>query len=146
MSDRLLTIGELARRAGVSTAALRYYEELGLLPTAARIAGQRRYPESAVGLVGIILLLGDVGFSLAERKAFMASHAVALDDCGGSFGASSPSSMTRSPRPRPPARPSFTRCAARTKTSSNAPTSPASSPPASPVNRSTKPTGTSADP
>jgi DNA-binding transcriptional MerR regulator len=80
MSDRLLTIGQLARRAGVSTAALRYYEELGLLPTAARIAGQRRYPESAVGLVGIILLLGDVGFSLAERKAFMASHAVALDD------------------------------------------------------------------
>jgi MerR-like DNA binding protein len=57
MSDRLLTIGELARRAGVATSALRYYEELGLLPTAARISGQRRYPESAVGLVGIILLL-----------------------------------------------------------------------------------------
>jgi DNA-binding transcriptional MerR regulator len=80
MSDRLLTIGELARRAGVATSALRYWEELGLLPTAARISGQRRYPESAVGLVGIILLLRDVGFSLAEQKAFMASRAVALDD------------------------------------------------------------------
>jgi MerR family copper efflux transcriptional regulator len=79
MSDRLLTIGELARRAGVATSALRYYEELGLLPMAARIAGQRRYPESAVGLVGIILLLRDVGFSLAEQKALMASHAVMLD-------------------------------------------------------------------
>jgi len=80
MSDRLLTIGELARRAGVATSALRYYEEFGLLPTAARISGQRRYPESAVGLVGIILLLRDVGFSLAEQKALMASRAVALDD------------------------------------------------------------------
>ena len=80
MSDRLLTIGELARRAGVATSALRYYEELGLLPTAARISGQRRYPESAVELVGIILLLRDVGFSLAEQKALMASRAVALGD------------------------------------------------------------------
>jgi DNA-binding transcriptional MerR regulator len=79
MSDRLLTIGELARRAGVSTAALRYYEERGLLPPAARTSGQRRYPESAVGRVGIILLLGDVGFSLAERKVFMASRG-ALED------------------------------------------------------------------
>jgi DNA-binding transcriptional MerR regulator len=66
VSDRLLTIGELARRAGVATSALRYYEERGLLPTAARISGQRRYPESAVGLVGIILLLRDVGFSLED--------------------------------------------------------------------------------
>jgi len=80
MSDRLLTIGELARRAGVATSAVRYYEELGLLPTPARIAGQRRYPESATGLVGIILLLRDVGFSLAEQKAFMASRAAAPGD------------------------------------------------------------------
>jgi MerR family redox-sensitive transcriptional activator SoxR len=80
MSDRLLTIGELARRAGVAASALRYYEELGLLPTTARISGQRRYPESAIGLVGFILLLRDVGFSLAEQKALMASRAVALDD------------------------------------------------------------------
>jgi DNA-binding transcriptional MerR regulator len=79
MHDGLLTIGELARRAGVATSALRYYEELGLFAPA-RISGQRRYPESAVGLVGIILLLRDVGFTLAEQKALMASRAVALDD------------------------------------------------------------------
>jgi DNA-binding transcriptional MerR regulator len=80
MPDQLLTIGELARRAGVATSALRYYEELGLLPTAARISGQRRYPESAVGLVGAILLLRDVGFSLAEQKTLMAARAVGRDD------------------------------------------------------------------
>jgi MerR family copper efflux transcriptional regulator len=80
MPDSQLTIGELARRAGVATSAVRYYEELGLLPAPARIAGQRRYPESAVGLVGTILLLRDVGFSLAEQKALMASRANALND------------------------------------------------------------------
>ena len=80
MSERLLTIGELARRAGVATSALRYWEDLGLLPAPARISGQRRYPESAVALVGVILLLRDVGFSLAEQKALMASRGVALDE------------------------------------------------------------------
>ena len=68
----LLTIGELARRTGVTTSALRYYEELGLLPAPARISGQRRYPESAARLVAAILLYSDAGFTLAEQKALMA--------------------------------------------------------------------------
>jgi DNA-binding transcriptional MerR regulator len=77
MSDPLLTIGELACRTGVATSALRYWEELGLLPAPARISGQRRYPASAAGRIGVILLLRDAGFTLAEQKAFMASHAAA---------------------------------------------------------------------
>jgi DNA-binding transcriptional MerR regulator len=80
MSDQLLTIGELARRAGVAASAVRYYEAVGLLPTPVRVVGQRRYPESAVGLVGVILLLRDVGFSLAEQKALMAARAEGLDE------------------------------------------------------------------
>jgi DNA-binding transcriptional MerR regulator len=79
MSDRHLTIGELAKRTGVATSALRYYEELGLIPAPVRVSGQRRYPESAVGLVGMILLLRDVGFSLRESKAFLASRTQAVD-------------------------------------------------------------------
>jgi len=71
----LLTIGELARRAGVSASALRYYEERGLLPAPARISGQRRYPESAARLVAAILLYSDAGFTLAEQKALLAHHA-----------------------------------------------------------------------
>jgi MerR family redox-sensitive transcriptional activator SoxR len=80
MSERLLTIGEVARRAGVASSALRYWEELGLLPAPARVSGQRRYPESAVALVGVILLLGDAGFSLAEQKALMAARALAPNE------------------------------------------------------------------
>lgn len=70
----LLTIGELARRAGVTASALRYYEELGLLAPPARVSGQRRYPESAARVVGTILLYRDAGFTLAEQKALMATH------------------------------------------------------------------------
>jgi DNA-binding transcriptional MerR regulator len=80
MPDHPLTIGELARRTGVATSALRYYEERGLLPTPSRISGQRRHPESAIGIVGIILLLRDVGFSLAEQKTLMAARTVARED------------------------------------------------------------------
>ena len=68
----LLTIGELARRARVTTSALRYYEELGLLPAPVRISGQRRYPESAARLVAAILLYSEAGFTLAEQKALAA--------------------------------------------------------------------------
>src|SRR5215208_2355171 len=77
---RLLTIGEVARRTGVATSALRYWEELGLLPAPVRISGQRRYPESAVERVGVILLQRDAGFALAEQKALAASRGVAPDE------------------------------------------------------------------
>lgn len=76
----LLTIGELARRTGVTTSALRYYEEFGLLPAPARISGQRRYPESAARTVGMILLYSDAGFTLAEQKALMQSAASSPDN------------------------------------------------------------------
>jgi DNA-binding transcriptional MerR regulator len=74
MPQPQLTIGELASRAGVATSALRYWEELGLLPAPSRVSGQRRYPPSAVELVGTILLLRDVGFTLRELKALIASR------------------------------------------------------------------------
>lgn len=73
LRERALSIGELARRAGVSTSAIRYYEELGLLPVPARVSGQRRYPEDVVRLVGAILLHSDAGFTLAEQKTFTAA-------------------------------------------------------------------------
>jgi DNA-binding transcriptional MerR regulator len=76
----LLTIGELARRAGVTASALRYYEELGLLPAPVRVSGQRRYPESAARLVAAILLYRDAGFTLAEQKALLAASAGAPGD------------------------------------------------------------------
>ncbi|MFI6177959.1 MerR family transcriptional regulator [Nonomuraea sp. NPDC051191] len=71
MSEQL-TIGELAERTGVATSALRYWEELGLIPEPERVSGQRRYPPSAVELVAAILLLREVGLTLREVKTFLA--------------------------------------------------------------------------
>lgn len=72
-----LTIGELAERTGLAPSALRYYEALGLVRPTRRASGQRRYDASTVELVGMILLMRDVGFSLAETQALMASRAKA---------------------------------------------------------------------
>lgn len=79
MADERLTIGELANRTGVAGSALRYWEDLGLLPDVPRVSGQRRYPLSAVELVGTILVLRDVGFTLREIKALVASRSFAGD-------------------------------------------------------------------
>lgn len=65
---------------GVATSALRYWEELGLLAAPARVSGQRRYPPSAVELVGVILLLRDVGFTLRELKALIGPRSPAGND------------------------------------------------------------------
>jgi DNA-binding transcriptional MerR regulator len=74
VSDGLLSIGELASRTGVAITALRYYDELGLVRPQQRASGQRRYRESAVRAVGVVLFLRDVGFSLAEIGELMASR------------------------------------------------------------------------
>jgi DNA-binding transcriptional MerR regulator len=76
MPDQLYTIGDLAKRTGVAPSALRYYEEIGLMPPAARVSGRRRYDEAAVVFVGMILLHRDVGFSLSEIKALLASRSL----------------------------------------------------------------------
>jgi DNA-binding transcriptional MerR regulator len=73
MAAELLTIGELSRRTGVATSALRYYEEVGLLRHRTRISGHRRYRPEAVGVVGAILLLRDT-FTLEEIRRLMASR------------------------------------------------------------------------
>lgn len=56
-----MRIGEVARRAGVSTRALRYYEEQGLLASQRTGSGQRVYPESAVERVRLIQQLLTAG-------------------------------------------------------------------------------------
>jgi MerR family redox-sensitive transcriptional activator SoxR len=58
----LLSIGELSSCTGVATSALRYYEEIGLVRPVKRVSQQRRYNESAVDIIGVVLLLRGVGF------------------------------------------------------------------------------------
>lgn len=69
-----LTIGELAQRTGVTTSALRYYDELGLVRPTGRASGHRRYTVDAVAAVGVIRFLQEVGFTLAEAKRLIANR------------------------------------------------------------------------
>jgi DNA-binding transcriptional MerR regulator len=66
-----MRIGELARRAGVSTRTLRYYESRGLLPTRRGVNGYRVYDDGDLRLVEQIRTLQDVGFGLEETRPFV---------------------------------------------------------------------------
>ncbi|GGK80203.1 MerR family transcriptional regulator [Sphaerisporangium melleum] len=66
-----MRIGELARRAGVSTRALRYYEQQGLLPARRSTNGYREYEESDLKLVTEIRSLLTVGFTLEDARPFV---------------------------------------------------------------------------
>jgi MerR family transcriptional regulator, copper efflux regulator len=61
------TIGEVARRSGFTASALRYYEDIGLVPAAARTeAGYRLYGEPTLSLLAFIARAKQLGCSLEE--------------------------------------------------------------------------------
>ncbi len=64
--DDLLTIGEVARRAGVATSTVRFYERRGLLTADARRSGQRRYRPETLRRLVFIGMLQDAGLSLDD--------------------------------------------------------------------------------
>jgi DNA-binding transcriptional MerR regulator len=66
-----LTIGEAARRAGIATSSIRYYERIGLLPPPERLHGQRRYDAEVLGKLGFIGVAQSAGFTLREIKVLM---------------------------------------------------------------------------
>ena len=67
-SDDLITIGELARRAGVATSALRFYEERGLIASTRTAGNQRRFRRATLRRVAVIQAAQAVGLSLDEIR------------------------------------------------------------------------------
>jgi len=65
----LLSIGDFAARAGVSTSALRYYESLDLIVSVRTGGNQRRYRRAELRRVAFIRVARSVGLSLEEVKA-----------------------------------------------------------------------------
>lgn len=74
-----LTITEVARRAGLRSSAIRYYESIGLLPSPARVNGRRRYDEGVLQRLEIIATAQQMGFTVAEIGTLV-----------GGFGAETP--------------------------------------------------------
>jgi MerR family redox-sensitive transcriptional activator SoxR len=68
-----MTIGEVARRAGLNASAIRWYEAAGLLPTPRRVSGQRRYEESVLDLLALIRFTREAGFSIEEIRLLCAA-------------------------------------------------------------------------
>jgi len=66
-----LTIGEVARRAGLATSSIRYYESIGLLPEPERLHGQRRYGTDVLDTLAFVGIAQGAGFKLEEIKELM---------------------------------------------------------------------------
>jgi MerR family transcriptional regulator, redox-sensitive transcriptional activator SoxR len=71
-SSELLTIGEVARRSGVASSALRFYEERGLIASERAGSGHRRYPRSVLRRVAFIVFAQRIGLTLDEIGAELA--------------------------------------------------------------------------
>lgn len=68
-----LSIGALAKRAGVATSTLRFYEDAGLMQSARTAGGQRQYPRAVLRRVAFIRVAQTVGLSLEEIRAALAT-------------------------------------------------------------------------
>ena len=66
-----LTIGEVARQAGIRASAIRYYESVGLLPQPERVGGQRRYSIDILRRLAFIQAAQAVGFSVSEMQTLL---------------------------------------------------------------------------
>lgn len=71
MASRSLSIGEVARRAGLRTSAIRYYEGEGLIPVAERVSGRRRYDEDVFARLALIDLAQRAGFTVREIRTLL---------------------------------------------------------------------------
>lgn len=78
---------EVAQRAGVNVATLRYYERLGLLPAPGRsAAGYRSYGPEAIRVVRFVKHAQRLGFSLADIQALQDLAVGGPDSCDAARG------------------------------------------------------------
>jgi MerR family transcriptional regulator, redox-sensitive transcriptional activator SoxR len=68
-----LTVGQLAARSGVSTSALRFYEEQGLISSRRTPGNQRRYPRATLRRVAFIRASQRVGIPLSRIAGALAT-------------------------------------------------------------------------
>jgi MerR family redox-sensitive transcriptional activator SoxR len=62
----LLKIGEVSRRSGVASSALRFYEERGLITSTRSGSGHRSYPRSVLRRIAFIVFAQRIGLTLDE--------------------------------------------------------------------------------
>jgi MerR family redox-sensitive transcriptional activator SoxR len=70
--SELITIGETARRSGVSASALRFYEQRGMISSERSGSGHRRYQRPVLRRIAFITFAQRMGLSLDEISAELA--------------------------------------------------------------------------
>ena len=79
---RGLTIGELAKAAGVNLETIRYYERIKLMPPPARTeGGHRSYSVEHGGRLAFIRRARELGFTIEEIRALLALAAPGRASC-----------------------------------------------------------------
>jgi MerR family transcriptional regulator, redox-sensitive transcriptional activator SoxR len=63
-----LAISDVARVFGLRTSAIRYYEQIGILPPPVRQNGQRRYDDSVLFRLAVVQRARETGFTLEEIR------------------------------------------------------------------------------
>jgi MerR family transcriptional regulator, redox-sensitive transcriptional activator SoxR len=71
LNEAKLTIGEVAHQAGLHTSAIRYYEDIGVLPRPERTHGHRRYTSRVFQQLAFIQLARDAGYTIAEIQTLV---------------------------------------------------------------------------
>ena len=66
-----ITISEVAKRTGLATSAIRYYEREGLIPPAPKEGGRRVYDADVLDRIAVIRLAKDAGMTIAETKQLL---------------------------------------------------------------------------
>ena len=69
----LISIGELARRTGLSVSAIRFYETKGLLEAVRTGGNQRRFARADIRRLSFLLIAQQLGLTLAEIQAELAA-------------------------------------------------------------------------
>lgn len=64
--SELLAIGEVARRSGVASSALRFYEQRGLISSDRAGSGHRHYPRPVLRRIAFIVFAQRIGLTLDE--------------------------------------------------------------------------------
>jgi MerR family redox-sensitive transcriptional activator SoxR len=70
---KLFSVGDIARRAGIATSALRFYEGEGLVHSVRTEAGHRRYGADVLRRIAFIRTAQLVGLSLADIREALSS-------------------------------------------------------------------------
>lgn len=71
--SKMVSVGTLARRSGLSVSAIHFYERQGLIRSERNAANHRRYPRGTLRLLAVIRVGQGAGIPLAEIRNALAA-------------------------------------------------------------------------